>query len=118
MGTEHDMGKREVVELLGCQISNCSPTQERVFDLITVLDNVDAVKLVCGRKLKQFPSLLSQDSETKRSLCGEKLSQAPSLEPREGHLRTHPAVRLWRRQGTVLPLKEGSSNAIPGSEKD
>lgn len=96
MGTEHDMGKREVVELLGCQISNCSPTQERVFDLITVLDNVDAVKLVCGRKLKQFPSLLSQDSETKRSLCGEKLSQAPSLEPREGHLSRISSAHILR----------------------
>lgn len=31
------------------------PTQETVFDLTTVLDNVDAVKLVCGRKLKRFP---------------------------------------------------------------
>lgn len=49
-------------ELLGHQISNPSPTQETVFDLTTMLDNVDVTKLdpaVCGRKLASTLSPLS-----------------------------------------------------------
>lgn len=41
-------------DLLGYQISNFSPTQEIMFDLTTMLDNINLTKLdpaVCGRKL-------------------------------------------------------------------
>lgn len=75
-------------ELLGHQISNPSPTQETVFDLTTMLDNVDVTKLdpaVCGRKLASTLSPLSLSllgflktqrgcascQKTNVSLCGD-----------------------------------------------
>lgn len=117
-------GKKGSGDLFGHQISNCSPytrdgfwsdhrlgqcwhNQTRSQEAASPLHFL-MIEHWCGKNCTRTPSL---EATTKRE----------TRQDSQVHTCTHPLGMLGMKekcqhQGTVLPLKEGSSRAIPGPE--